>query len=155
MEFFDTLFAGQRRWARDPRSIKRGNRSSIYNEQFNHNSNKGKKMLCLNCEKPGCAIRKCKSRKNYRGIPNNLAAWIRQKGLEERTNNTNIADYIALAVTYEKLLEVMVALVSEGELDPEYYDSGENMLHNNEVEEGNEMNDISSNIDEIRYIIRE
>lgn len=81
-----------------------------------------------------------------------MAAWRRQKGLEGRTRNTNIADYIALANTDEELLELMIAVVSEGEFDPEYYNSREIILHKNEVEEGNGMDNISSNVDETLYV---
>lgn len=43
----------------------------------------------------------------------------------------------------------MIAVVSEGEVDSEYYGSGEDILHSKELREGEEMNIITSTIDEI------
>lgn len=84
-----------------------------------------------------------------------MITWRKKEGLDESNSYTGISVYIVHADTDQELLKTALAVVGATRFNPGYYESRENLLYIKELRNGYEMDNISSNIDEILYITGE
>lgn len=123
---FQTMFAGQRRWARYTKKISRETRPNNANRR---------QLLCFNYKRPGFSTRKCKIPKDYDKIWQSLSTWRKERGLS--TNKIKTADYIKNTKAKGELLDVMIAATcerDESSLKQNPSETREDIIQNDEID---------------------